>query len=247
MSNRNTTRPDGPASGSAKASVTRILPFPWPEEQRGEAESQAVQALRAGSVMAYPTETAYALGGNALLPQVTDAVYRLKGRDRAKALLLLIDGEHGPEPWAADVSEEARALMAACWPGPLTLVFAAGPALPPHLADARGAVALRWSPHPCIAELLRLGGAPLVGTSANPSGAPNPHRLEDVLRALPGSAGLAIGLAVDGGEIAPGPPSTLVDTTVQPPRILREGAISPRTLRKVVPGLLRGLPGNPTF
>ncbi len=95
-------------------------------------------------------------------------------------------------------------------------------------------MALRWSPHPCVAALLGEGGAPLIGTSANPSGAPNPLSVEDVLRGIPAG----IDLALDGGAIPPGAPSTLVDTTTRPLRLLRPGPIGLEALRGVTAGLV---------
>jgi len=209
---------------------TRTLRYPWPHAKAAGAEARVCEALAGGAVMTYPTETAYALGGNALLPRVAEAVYRLKGRPRDKPLLLLIDGRGGLEGWARDVRPATRVLMARFWPGPLTLVLRAGAALPPHLADARGTVALRWSPHPLIAELLRLGGVPLIGTSANVSGAPDSATLPEVLASFP--AGIA--LALDGGTAPRGLVSTVVDTTVRPYRVLREGAIAAADIRSTL-------------
>jgi L-threonylcarbamoyladenylate synthase len=180
--------------------------------------------------MAYPTETSFALGGNALLPETAEAVYGLKGRPRDKALLLLVDGSDGLAGLAAEVPAAARRLMERFWPGPLTLVVRAGPALPPRLADERGTVALRWSSHPVTAELLRLGGFPLIGTSANRSGRPSLYTVEAVLATFPEGIALAVDAPCGPGRAGASPgtslPSTLVDVTVSPPRILREGAIS---------------------
>lgn len=206
----------------------RILRHPWPAAGAGSCEEAVRRALREGAVMTYPTETAYALGGNALSPALADAVFRLKGRPRDKALLLLIGGREDLERLTREVAPAAKLLMTRFWPGPLTLVFQAAPGLAPHLADRRGTVALRWSSHPCTEALLRLGGAPLIGTSANPSGGPNPLSLGAVLAAFPGG----IELAVDGGPIAPGPPSTLLDTTTAPFRLLRRGVISQQALEE---------------
>lgn len=233
----------------------RILRHPWLSGEAATEEAVLREFLEQGRVMTYPTETSYALGGNALAPDLVESIYRLKGRPAGKALPLLIDGSNGVEPWARDGGPAARRLMERHWPGPLTLVLHAGPGLPPRLADARGTVALRWSSHPLIAEMIRIAGAPLIGTSANRSGEPNCHTLEDVLRAIP--AGIA--LAVDGGHrdgrrdgrsggrggaLSPGESgnpadlrdhrnprdprgfSTLLDTTVTPFRVLRKGAIS---------------------
>jgi L-threonylcarbamoyladenylate synthase len=211
----------------AEAPRTRVVRYPWDAATAAELR----QALHAGATMTYPTETSYALGGNALLPEVTAAVHALKGREEAKALLLLVDGAEGLTGWVREVTPVAAALMEHFWPGPLTLVFEAGPTLPRHLPDARGTVALRWSPHPLVAALLRLGGVPLIGTSANRSGAPACHTVGDVLANFP----RGVTLALDGGRAPGGVPSTLVDTTTSPPRVLREGAVPCAVLRAALP------------
>jgi len=149
---------------------------------------------------------------------------------------LLVDGSAGLDGWVRGVTPAARALMDAFWPGPLTLVFHAGRKLPPHLPDERGTIALRWSPHPLLADLLALGGVPLIGTSANVTGTRPLHSVDAVLAAFPHG----IDLALDGGPTAGGIPSTLVDTTVTPPRVLREGAIATPSLAARVPGLASG-------
>ncbi len=179
-------------------------------------------ALREGRVLTYPTETTYALGGNALVPALVESIYRLKGRDPEKPLLLLIDGSRGLADWVGGVPPGAAVLMERFWPGPLTLVFRAGRGLPPHLPDARGTVALRWSPHLLVAELLALGGVPLIGTSANRSGTPDLNSVQAVLAAFPG----APLLAVDGGPPPGGLPSTVLDVSERPFRVLRPGAVA---------------------
>jgi L-threonylcarbamoyladenylate synthase len=211
----------------AAPSAERILP-PFTAAQR----ERILAALRAGRVLAYPTETSYALGGNALSPILVEAIYRLKGRGRDKPLLLLVDASNGLGDWVSNVSGGAQQLMARLWPGALTLVCAAGPGLPPHLADARGTVALRWSPHPLVAELLALGGVPLIGTSANRGGAPSLNSAQAVQQAFPGEPLLAI----DGGPAPGGPPSTVLDVTVRPFRVVRQGAVTVAAIRAALGG-----------
>ena len=197
----------------------------------GAAEREAVaRALAAGAVMAYPTETSYALGGNALDAALVANIFRLKGRGAAKALPVLIDGARGLESFADAPQPGALRLAERFWPGPLTLVVQAGQAIPLHLRDRRGTVALRWSPHPVVAELLAIGGVPLIGTSANAAGAGPSHFLEEVLAAF----GAALTLAVDGGRTSGAPPSTLLDTTTRPFRLLREGEIARQALREAL-------------
>ncbi|MBI3991866.1 MAG: threonylcarbamoyl-AMP synthase [Candidatus Lambdaproteobacteria bacterium] len=193
------------------------------------ARSRLRQALASGEVMAYPTETFYALGGNALHPTLAARVLALKRRSGDKALLLLVTPAQVPR-LATDIAPAARALMAACWPGPLTLVLRAADDAPPHLRDARGTVALRCSPHPLLGELLSLGGVPLIGTSANVSGDAPAASAAAVQQAFPAG----IDLLLDGGPTAGGAPSTLLDTTVRPFAVLRRGALAVASLRRVL-------------
>jgi L-threonylcarbamoyladenylate synthase len=203
----------------------RISP-PFSPEDR----TQIRDALESGRVMAYPTETSYALGGNALHPHLVDEIYRLKGRDRSKPLLLLLDGGRDLTGWVRDLPEAARLLIRSVWPGPLTLVVHAGPALPPHIQDDRGRVAVRWSPHPALAALFTVAHVPLIGTSANLSGTPSLNDAGDVLRAF-GTEPL---IAIDGGPAPGGLPSTVLDTTVIPFAIVREGATPVARIRALL-------------
>ncbi len=188
------------------------------------------RAIAEGQVMSYPTETSYALGGNALDPALVDTIFRLKGRPRDKAILLLVNGGRGLAGLARDISPAASHLMEAFWPGPLTLVFWAAPGLPLHLRERRGTVALRWSADPVAAELLRIGGAPLIGTSANRGGEAPARTMAEVLAVF----GDAVTLALDGGETPGGPPSTLLDTTTRPFQVPREGVIPASALREAL-------------
>ena len=187
-------------------------------------------ALDRGDSMAYPTETAYALGGNALRPECVERVFQLKGRPKEKALLLLVAGVAGVEQFAREIHPGAKTLMSKFWPGALTLVFFGGKQTPPHLLDDRGTVAMRWSPHPVVSELLTLGGVPLIGTSANRSGDPSARRPDEVRAAF----GKSITLGVEGGEILPCLPSTVIDTTVSPFRVVREGQIQSSAIRSAL-------------
>lgn len=201
----------------------------------GEAARQVLrQALHRGQVMAYPTETFYALGGNALDAALTARIFRLKGRTPDKSLPLLVDGGGSLEDITEPPGEAARSLMETFWPGALTLVFRASPGLPGHLPDTRGTVALRWSSNPLVSELLRIGGVPLVGTSANTAEARPATAAKAVMTAFPD----AIDVLVDGGETPGGAPSTLVDTTTTPFLILRKGAVTSAAIRRILTGPL---------
>lgn len=218
----------GRAMNASQSGRTRVLRPPFSPKER----EVLGQALAAGRTMTYPTETSYALGGSALDAELVERVFRLKARAPDKALLLLVDGSRGLAGLAGEVVPAASRLMEACWPGPLTLVVPAAPTLPAHLRDARGTVALRWSAHPVVQELLQIGRGPLIGTSANLSGRPEARRLEEVLATF----GDAVELAVDGGATPEGPLSTLLDTTTTPFKVLRAGALPSERLRAVLQG-----------
>jgi L-threonylcarbamoyladenylate synthase len=181
---------------------------------------QAVATLRNGGLVAYPTDTVYGL---AALPTDDGAIERLfaaKGRAIDKAVPLLIASPADLALVAADVPEVARLLMHAFWPGALTIVLprAAG-FRSKALADT---IAVRVPDQPVPRELVRLLGAPITGTSANVSGGPDPLTADDVRAQL----GEAVDLIIDGGPCPGGRPSTVVDCTVDPPRVVREGAVS---------------------
>ncbi len=198
--------------------VTLSPPFSESEER------QLLRQIHSGGVLAFPTETFYGLGGNALSQRAVKQVFALKKRPVEKALLLLAL----PEQWKSlvEVPPAAQALMNRFWPGPLTLVLPARPEVPEFLKGPGGTLAIRHSPHPVVQQLLRLGGCPLIGTSANLSEQPSCVSAEAVQAQL----GDALELVVDGGLTPGGLPSTLLDATQTPPRLLRPGVLSAQDL-----------------
>ncbi|MGB2695780.1 MAG: L-threonylcarbamoyladenylate synthase [Dehalococcoidia bacterium] len=188
---------------------------------------RAAEVLRRGGLVAYPTDTVYGL---AALPADDEAVRRLfaaKQRPIDKATPLLIASEEDVRLVAGAVSPTARRLMAAFWPGALTIILAAAQRY--HSLAVGETVALRVPDHPVPRELCRLLGGPITGTSANTSGGPDPLTADDVRTQL----GEAVDLVIDGGRCAGGRPSTVVVCTQEPPRIVREGAISREQIAKV--------------
>lgn len=181
--------------------------------------SKAILALsQPGAVVLYPTETVYGLGGRACDAASALRIAELKGRG-LQPLIVLLDGATA-RALLPQLPEAGRALAARHWPGPLTLVVprALCAAIPGGVADevlagAEG-VGVRWSGHP-VAEALVAAVGPITSTSANPHGAPTPLRAQDCL--------LQVDAVVDGGELAPSAPSTLVDA--RDGRVLRQGAI----------------------
>lgn len=182
---------------------------------------EAGSCLSRGGLVAFPTETFYGLGAHALNPEAVARVFRVKGRPEAQPLLVLVDSVKMAETLAFEVSDLARRLMATYWPGPLTLVFKAGPELPAALTAGTGSVGIRVPSHPIALALVRVTGFPVTAPSANPSGAEPPTEAAAVLRFFEGR----IDLILDGGPTPGGQPSTVFDVSVSPPRLIRAGAI----------------------
>jgi L-threonylcarbamoyladenylate synthase len=181
----------------------------------------ALEAMKAGRVVAYPTETFYGLGVDAFTEEALLKIYAIKKRDFAQPLSVLIPGRDFLCEYAEDIPEVAWQLTDRFWPGPLTLVVSAAPGLPALLCSQTNRIAVRVSSHP-IAQALTEGlGSPITATSANISGAPSPTTPEEVR----GQLGNTIDLIIDGGQTAGNKPSTIVDVTQSPPQLIREGAI----------------------
>jgi L-threonylcarbamoyladenylate synthase len=181
----------------------------------------AAAVLKAGGTAAFPTESFYGLGADALDPAAVARVFRIKGRVEANPVLVLVDSVERALTLVAAAGSEVRALMARHWPGPLTLVLPAGATVPPAITAGTGTVGVRVPGHPVTLALLRVAGMALTGTSANPSGEPPPTGADEVARRLPG----LVDVILDGGPTAGGPGSTVADCTVWPPRILRQGPV----------------------
>lgn len=181
----------------------------------------ALDALRCGGVVAYPTETLYGLGADARSETALERLVAIKGRD-GKPISVLVASRAMLDTIAAAVSAPAERLMRVFWPGPLTIALPARPGVSRWLTGGGTTIAARISSHP-LAHALTLGlGAPITSTSANPAGAPPPSEIGAV-RAYFGEA---IDAYVDGGPTAGGPGSTVVDCAGDGVRIIREGAIA---------------------
>lgn len=192
-----------------------------PSAPEPAALQEAVGCLKQGGLVAFPTETFYGLGADALDPEAVARVFTAKGRPESKPLLVLVDSREMAESLAADLSDLARRLMAAYWPGPLTLVVRAAPELPSELTAGTGTVGMRIPAHPVALGLVRAARVPVTAPSANLSGAEPPTTAEEVHRVFEGK----IDLILDGGPTPGGRPSTVLDVSISPPRLLRAGAI----------------------
>jgi len=185
----------------------------------------AVDTLRAGGVVALPTETFYGLAVPGLDAGSVRRLFELKGRPDSKPLLVLVDSVAMAETVAC-VTAAARDLMMRYWPGALTLVLPAHARVPSVVTAGTGTLGLRLSPHPIARGLVELLGEPVTAPSANPNGLAPPTTAAGVLAYFRD----AIDLVLDGGTTPGGEPSTVLDLTVEPSRVLRQGAVVVRDL-----------------
>ncbi len=188
------------------------------KENIAEALRRALETLERGGVVAYPTETFYALGAGFDREEALERIYRLKGRPREKAVSLIVGGMEAVDMVASSAGSAARALMERFWPGPVTLLLPARRGLSEFIT-AGGRVAVRAPGESFALRLARAAGFPITATSANPSGEPPAGDADMVREYFP----RGLDLLIDGGEAPGGLPSAVVDTTGEGVRILRHG------------------------
>ncbi len=192
---------------------------------------RAAALLRAGELVAFPTETVYGLGADALNAEASARIFAAKGRPADNPLIAHIAGESGlagliaGEPCAC-----ARKLMRAFWPGPMTLIFPKSPRVPREVTAGLDTVAVRMPSHPVARALISAAQTPIAAPSANRSGRPSPTTAAHVLEDMEGR----IPLILDGGPCEVGLESTVVDVTGARPRILRPGGVTLEMLEGVV-------------
>jgi len=210
-----------------------VKPVPFrTDEDVTAALAGTVAHLRAGGLIAYPTETVYGLGSR---PRASDvqALARLKGRRPDKPFLLLVADRDMAEAQGLAFGEAASALARAFWPGPLTLVLPGGSGrLPDALRGPEGGIAVRWTSHRGMARLVGALGEPVTSTSANLPGAPPAPGAEAIARDFAPALEAGTLLVLDGGVLGNSPSSTVVDCTQPAPRLIREGAVTLAELRR---------------
>ena len=183
--------------------------------------AQAADAIRAGQLVAVPTETVYGLAGNGLDPKAVAQIYEVKGRPSVKPLSLMVHDASAMARYCDPVPQAAYTLAEAFWPGPLTIVLRAKACVPEIVRAGGETVGLRCPDHPATLALIEAAQLPLAAPSANPSGAPSPKTADDVLAYFDGQ----IAAVIDGGPCGIGRESTLVDLSCTPYRILRSAAV----------------------
>ncbi len=186
-----------------------------------EAIEQAVALLRGGGVVALPTDTVYGLGAHSAMAIAIDKLFRVKERERLKAIPLLIARSEDLASVAVQVPEIAWRLAERFWPGPVTLVVPKAATVLDVVTGGSPSVAVRVPAHEVALQLITALGAPLATTSANLSGKAEAVTAEEVHRAL----GERVRLILDGGRCPGGVASTVVDVTTDPPAIRRRGAM----------------------
>ena len=195
-----------------------------------EALAHAVRLLRAGKVIAFPTDTVYGVGASGFNERAIEQLYIVKDRPRDKAIPYLLANARDLSLVAREIPDAARLLAAKFWPGGLTLVVSAASRVPRILVAGGDSVAVRVPNHATTRALIDGVGAPLATTSANLSGAPDPATAQEAFAQLNGR----IPFVLDSGATRGNVPSTVVDVTTEPPTVLRVGVISVDEIERVL-------------
>lgn len=213
--------------------MTEILPVN-PQAPEPERIRQAAQLLRAGGLVAFPTETVYGLGANALDPQAVARIFAAKGRPAADPLIVHLSAFAQIETVGREIPPAAEELARRFWPGPLTLVIRKQPIIPDNVTAGQETVAVRVPANPIALALIEAAGVPIAAPSANLFGRTSPTSAQHVLDDLGGR----IDLILDGGPTRIGLESTVLDITCSPPRLLRPGGVPFEQLKRLLPDLV---------
>lgn len=195
-----------------------------------EVIKQASDILRNGGMVAFPTETVYGLGADALDEKASAKIYAAKGRPSDNPLIVHVADVKQLEPLVKNIPDNAVKLMDKFWPGPMTLIFEKSDIVPSGTTGGLQTVAIRMPNHPVALNLIKNSQVAIAAPSANTSGRPSPTTAQHVENDLSGK----IDMIIDGGAVGIGIESTIVDVTVNPPMILRPGYITKKMLEDVV-------------
>ncbi len=195
-----------------------------------DALRQAASVLRAGGLVAFPTETVYGLGANALDPAAVARIFAAKGRPANNPLIVHVARIEQARNLASVWPDKAERLAAKFWPGPLTLVLPRASRVPDIVTASAATVALRVPAHPIARALLEAANLPIAAPSANRSNQISPTTAEHVLHGL----GSAVDILLDGGPASGGLESTVLDLSTNPPRLLRPGLVRPSQIEEVI-------------
>lgn len=195
-----------------------------------EAIARGGEILKKGGLVAFPTETVYGLGGNALDPMASRKIYAAKGRPSDNPLIVHIADIKALDPIVKSIPDKAKLLAEKFWPGPLTMIFERSNLVPLETTGGLESVAVRFPSDPIAAALILAAGGYVAAPSANTSGRPSPTTAQHVEEDL----GDAIDMIIDGGPVGIGLESTIVDFTEEVPVVLRPGYISLEMLKEVL-------------
>ena len=195
-----------------------------------KAIATAGEIIRSGGLVAFPTETVYGLGGDALNEMAAEKIYKAKGRPSDNPLIAHISNREMLKPLVKSIPKNAEKLMDAFWPGPLTMIFEKSDIVPKGTTGGLDTVAVRFPNHPVAQRLIEAAGTSIAAPSANLSGKPSPTLGEHVVDDLNGR----IDMIIDSGMVGMGLESTIIDVTVDPPMILRPGFITYEMAKGVV-------------
>ena len=211
-----------------KVMVTRILKID--KDNESKVIEEAGEVLKSGGLVAFPTETVYGLGGDALKEDAAHKIYSAKGRPSDNPLIVHIADLSALNELAYDIPDSAYKLADAFWPGPLTMIFKKKDIVPYGTTGGLDTVAIRMPSHPVAAKLIKDSGVYIAAPSANLSGRPSPTRAEHVIEDMDGR----IDMIIDGGAIEIGIESTIIDMTSDVPMILRPGYVTADMIKKVL-------------
>lgn len=201
-------------------------------DERSIAEAGEIAA--AGGLVAFPTETVYGLGANALMPESVRKIYKAKGRPGDNPLIVHIADLNDIEKLAVDINDNARALIHAFMPGPFTVILKKSGIIPYEVTANKDTVGIRFPENKTAQSFIKYAGVPIAAPSANLSGKPSPTRAEHVIDDMMGR----IDAVIDGGFCSVGVESTIVDASGDIPVLLRPGGISYEEICEVVPETL---------
>ena len=191
---------------------------------------QAGEIIRSGGLVAFPTETVYGLGGDALNPESSRKIYAAKGRPSDNPLIIHICRLEDIHRIVSGLPEAAMRIADAFWPGPLTMILSKAGIVPPETTGGLDTVAVRFPAHPVAQKLIRYSGGYVAAPSANLSGRPSPTSAKYVTEDMDGR----VDMIIDGGDVGIGLESTILDLTSDMPRILRPGYITREMLENVL-------------
>jgi len=195
-----------------------------------ESITQAARILRDGGVALFPTETVYGVGADIRCAESVGRVFALKKREPSQPLMAHCASPVQMLEYVAEVPQWVQPLISRFWPGPLALIFRSSEKVPPVVTGGGQTIGIRMVGHPAVRDLLEELGAPIAGTSANLHGEPATSLFAAVSPALLGQVDVALDAGLCGRDI----PSTVLDVTLKPPRIVRVGAVSVQEIEAVV-------------